>query len=84
MSHAPPEVFAEAVEPSEIPALSWRVPAGDQHPLLAIGVKIKTGESGMGGIGGFGSDQKFSGWILFSMDISDDCVLRCPHCQSDR
>ena len=43
-----PEVFAEAVEPFEISTLSGRIPAGDQHPLLAIGVKIKTPRNGCG------------------------------------
>ena len=56
MSRTPPEVFAEAVEPFEISTLSGRIPAGDQHPLLAIGVTRKTRDTGVGGIGGFGSD----------------------------
>ncbi len=79
MSRTTPEVFAEAVEPSEIPALSWCIPAGNQHPLLAVRMKIKTGESGMGGIGGFGSDQEFlSGsrfpWI-FQMTVSPGALV---------
>ena len=33
MSRTPPEVFAEAVEPSEISTLSRRIPAGDRLRL---------------------------------------------------
>lgn len=52
------KVFREGVEAAESFSFLGSLPAGDEHPLFIFGVKVVSGEDGVGGIDRFGGHEE--------------------------